>query len=153
MYSDNKKQKHKLWLELVKAINVILITLPFALAWGPYYSQRLAMYYGWKGISVVILIFIVLFVAFGRTYSAFRISVPNASELIYSQLLALLFTDAIMFIIIFLLAKRLPVLWPLLILLGIQIMTAILWSVLAHSVYYKWTEPARTIVVWDMRES
>ena len=155
MYSDfdREMQRHKLWLELVKIINIIIVTVPFSIAWGFYYSQRLALYYGWKGILVVILLFVVLFIAFGRTYSSFRISVSSAFEIVYSQLLALFFTDAVLFFVIFLLAKRLPVLWPLLLLLSVQVIGVIIWSVLAHRGYYKRLSPSRTLIVWDMRES
>ena len=155
MYSTTEKemQKHKLWLEIMKTLSVVFAALPFSLAWGLYYSQRLAMYYGWKGITVVIVIFVILFVAFGRTYSAFRISVPSVSEIIYSQLLALVFTDAVMFIIIFLLAKRLPVVWPLIVLFVLQVLLIVIWSFVAHKGYYARITPSKTIIVWDTRES
>ena len=100
---ESSRQLHKLWLELIKLGNVILITLPFGICWYLYYVDRLALNYYRKGISVVILIFAILYLALGRTYSAFQISLHRRAEVVYSQALAEIFSDFIMYLIIFLL--------------------------------------------------
>lgn len=149
---DKTIQKQNIWIELLISINLLLETLPFAIPWASYYSHRLAMPYGWKGVCVVIAIFLFIFIAFGRTYSAFKVSVPYTSEIIYSQTLALLFTDISMFLLLFLLTKKVPVLWPMVVIFVIQFLFAFIWAKVAHFVYYKSMVPAKSAMVWDMRE-
>ena len=77
--------KHDVLLRLVKIANVILITIPFALSWFLYYSER--MYFRTfyrKGNWVIILLFLILYVIFGKVYDAFLVSFNRISEMIYS---------------------------------------------------------------------
>ena len=150
---ERSRQLHKLWLELIKLGNVVLITLPFGICWYLYYVDRLALNYYRKGIGVVILIFAILYMALGRTYSAFQISLHRRAEVVYSQALAEIFSDIIMYLIIFLLAKKFLSVWPMLLVLLIQVILSFLWITGAQKVYFKRTPPLPTVIVWDMRES
>ena len=150
---ESSRQLHKLWLEIIKLGNVVLITLPFGICWYLYYVDRLALNYYRKGISVVIFIFAILYLALGRTYSAFQISLHRRAEVVYSQALAEIFSDFIMYLIIFLLAKKFLSIWPLLLVLVIQIVLSFIWITAAQKVYFKRTPPLPTVIVWDMRES
>ena len=89
---------HRLFLRSIKFINAILITVPFALCWYQYYADRLYHPYYAKGDMLVVLLFMILYICFGRIYSGFTISIYRISEIVYSQVLAILFTNAIIYI-------------------------------------------------------
>ena len=82
---DIKRRIKKAWLEVGKIINVILITIPFYFVWRLYYSGRLAVSYGWKGMWTVVGIYMLMYTLLGRVYYAFRIRVPRRSEIVYSR--------------------------------------------------------------------
>ena len=110
--------KHDVLLRVVKIANVILITIPFALSWFLYYSER--MYFRTfyrKGNWVIILLFLILYVIFGKVYDAFLVSFNRISEMIYSQSLAAFIADALMFVVISLLTRRMPNLLPIMLVL------------------------------------
>ena len=94
-------------LKIVKIIDLVMITIPFALCWELYYSYQVYAKFGWKGKWAMIGLFAVLFFLLGKVYDAFWISLQRISELIYGQVLAAMATDGILYIVICLMARRL----------------------------------------------
>ena len=136
------KFKHDLLLRLIKLVDVVLMTIPFALCWYLYYSDRTASPFYAKGNLIVVLLFLVLFVIFGRIYDAFMMSIQRISEIVYAQFLAVAVSDLIIYVVICLLSKGLTNLLPGIAALVGQIILAFLWACLAHHGYYA-TFPAK----------
>ena len=82
-------------LKIVKIIDLVMITIPFALCWELYYSYQVYAKFGWKGNWAMIGLFAVLFFLLGKIYDAFWMSLQRISELIYGQVLAAMATDGI----------------------------------------------------------
>ena len=97
---NEKNLKHSFALRSVKVLNVLLITSVFAGGWYRFCADGIASPYFAKGNWAVIFVFFVLYSAFGRVYDAFLISYHRISEMVYSQVLACIEADAILFIII-----------------------------------------------------
>ena len=51
------KFKHDLLLRLIKLVDAVLMTIPFALCWYLYYSDRTASPFDEKGKLIVVLLF------------------------------------------------------------------------------------------------
>ena len=148
---DGANTWHRLFLRSIKFINAIMITAPFALCWYQYYADRLYHPYYAKGDMLVVLLFMILYIGFGRIYSGFTISINRISEIVYSQVLAILFTNAIIYIITWLLTRFLPNPIPLLITVVVEGVLSAIWATAAHKLYFYRYEPIRTTVIWDMR--
>lgn len=147
-----KTWKHDFVLRLMKLFNVVLISVPFALCWYGYYAGRVAVPFYNKGNWLIVALFVILYVIFARVYEAFLVSLNRISEMVYSQGLAVLISDGIMFLILWLLMRRFPNLLPALVTLAVQIVLAALWSALAHKWYYAVFPPQRSMIVYDTRE-
>ena len=145
------KLKHDLGLRIAKAFNVILMTVPFALCWFGYYGERITVPYYQMGNWAVIGLFVLLYVIFARIYDAFLVSVNRISEMIYSQGLAVLISDGIMFVVIWLLTRRFPNLLPGLGALLAQLLIATVWSLVVHKWYYCVFGAKRSAIVYDRR--
>lgn len=91
------KFKHDLLLRLIKLVDAVLMTIPFALCWYLYYSDRTASPFDQKGNLIVVLLFLVLFIIFGRIYDAFMMSIQQISEIVYAQFLAVAVSDLIIY--------------------------------------------------------
>ena len=142
---------HDLGLRIVKALNVLLIAAPFTVVWLTYYIRTVLMFpsvYRWSGI---ILMFIVLYIFFGRIYEAFLISLKRVSETFYSQALAVLFADGFMFLVLWLMSNAFPNLAPAMCALAGQLVLSALWCVLAHRWYFTHYGGKKTGVVYDVR--
>ena len=139
-------------LRLLKLFNVLLITVPFAWCWFYYYAQQLALPFYDRGNWVVVGLYAVLYMIFGRVYGSFWISLNRISESVYSQALAVMMTSGIMYVVTFLLERRMPDIWPLITAFVVQLVLSGLWSMAAHVAYYMLFPATKTIIVYDERK-
>lgn len=143
--------KHDLILRIIKTLDAVLITVPFALCWYLYYAKHIASPFYAKGDYLVVALFFVLFVIFGRVYDAFLMSMQRISEIVYAQFLAAAVSDFIMYIVIWLLSKHLPNILPGVAALIGQVVLAAVWAYNAHHAYFKIFPPQATAVIYDTR--
>lgn len=146
-----KKWKHDLLLRIVKGLNVILITCPFALCWFLFYANRTAALFAINARIYITILYILLYCFFGRIYDAFLISYNRISEMIFSQVLGAAFADGLIYIVICLLCKGLQPLWPGLLAFGGQMILSLVWAWTAHYWYFHTYSPKITYIVYDMR--
>ena len=92
-----------------------------------------------------------MYIFFGKIYSGFTISLNSVAELVYSQSLAILFTNAILYIITWLLTRHFPNILPMLVSILVEIIISIIWSGVAHKLYFRKYAAIRTAVIYDMR--
>lgn len=146
------KLKHDVTVRVAKAVNPVLLTLPFAAAWFAYYASRLASPFYYWGNWVVVGLFFLLYITFCRVYDGFLFSTMRISELVYSQTLAAVISNGVLFVVICLLSKRLANPLPLLGALAAQVLLAGVWAYCAHQWYFSKFPAKRTAVVYDVRE-
>lgn len=160
-YSGNKKKYkdgrgrtgHRTIIRLVKIINVIMVSIPFYVAWITYYSHMLyAKDFYRKGNWVVMGLFTILYYLLAHLYSGFTIHISRISEIIYAQSLGAMIADGLMFIIMWLLIRHVPSISVLLIVLAVQIGIIINWAELAHIWYFRNYPPISTVVIYDELE-
>ena len=144
--------KHDLILRIIKTLDAVLMTVPFALCWYLYYAKHIASPFYAKGDYLVVALFFVLFIIFGRVYDAFLMSMQRISEIVYAQFLAAAVSDFIMYIVIWLLSKHLPNILPGVAALIGQVVLAAVWAYNAHHAYFKIFPPQATAVIYDTRQ-
>jgi lipopolysaccharide/colanic/teichoic acid biosynthesis glycosyltransferase len=146
------KTNNNLAVRICKISNVILVTIAFAMVWYGYYAEHALVKYYRRGDWVVIALFGVLYFVFCRSYDAFHISTCTISEIIYSQILSLLISNVIMYMVIWLLSLYMPNIVPILVVIAMQSVISILWAVLSHKWYFRIFKPHKTAVIYDTRE-
>lgn len=144
--------KHDLILRIIKLLDVVLLTVPFALCWYLFYAQRVALPVEGIWSHLVVALFFLLVIGFGRVYDAFTMSMQRTSELVYGQFMAAGASDFIMYIVICLLCRCLTNLLPGIAALAGQVLLAAVWSFAAHRAYYKIFPAQNTAVIYDIRE-
>ena len=142
--------KHDLILRIIKALDAVLMTVPFALCWYLYYAKHIASPFYAKGDYLMVALFFVLFIIFGRVYDALLMSMQRISEIVYAQFLAVAVSDFIMYIVIWLLSKHLPNILPGVAALIGQVILAAVWAYNAHHAYFKIFPPQATAVIYDI---
>lgn len=144
-----EKLKQKVWTRFAVLLNFIGLTLPFVLSlYGYYvYGERMILYR--KGYWLVVALFVILYVVFGHTYDAFAVSRSRITETVYSQGLALLFADGVMYIVLSLISLRFVNPGPLLLAFGGQLLLAAFWAFLTQRLYFAVFPPERTAIVYD----
>lgn len=147
-----KRFKHDLAMQIVKLLDALLLTIPFGMCWLSYYASRTAEPFYNKGNWVVIGLFCLIYITFGKIYEGFLVSMNRISEMVYSQALAAIITDFIMYVITLLLTKHIPNVLPILCAFVGQILMSAIWSYAAHKWYFSHYPAMSTMIVYDMRE-
>ena len=133
-------------LRAVKLLNMALMTLAAVLCWHMCYAGAAGDHM--TGLLIGVIYF-VLYMTYGRIYESFLISLVRITEMVYSQALALLMSDGILYVVLCLMAHRLVAPVPVLALFGAQLVLSILWSVCAHRWYFAVFGAKRTAVIYD----
>ena len=148
-----KNWTHDIGMRIIKLINILLMTCPFALCWHFWYAARAEALFLQNPMLYLLLpvLFAALYVIFARVYNAFLVSYYRVFEMVYSQMLAACLADGIVYIIICILCKKLQTLWPgLLAILG-QFAVSIAWSACSKKWYFRHFPPKTTFVIFDTR--
>ena len=148
-----KKWQYNTLLRIVKVTNPILLTIPFGVCWYLAYADAVASPFYNKGNWLVIALFPILYVTYGRIYEAFVISLHRNSEMVIAQILATLISDGILYFITWLLTKHFPPVLPLLAAFAAQVLLSTAWCFLANRWYFKKFKPKKTAIIYDLRES
>lgn len=143
---------HDLKIQTVKALDTIGVLIPFGLCWYLYYADRILAPFYRKGNWAILALFVFVYFFMVRTYDGMQLSLHRISEMIYSQILAVLVTDGIMYIVICILCKKFANLWPGIACIGGQLIMITVWSVLAHQWYFKEFKAQTSAVVYETRE-
>lgn len=142
---------HNLALRVVKLLDAVLMTIPFSVCWYLAYSPVIVAPFYSKGNWLIVAIFMIVYIIYGRVYEGFMVSLYRISEMVYSQALAVFISDAIMYLITWLLMRRLPLIWPLLVTFLVQVVVAAIWSYCVHQWYYCVFKPLPTAIIYDQR--
>ncbi len=141
----------KIPFAVVKMLNIILLVLPFLGCWGMYYEERTTTV-GSKQVTVLVLVtFLVLCYYFCQKLDCFRVSILQIRDLVFGQVLALMITDAIMYILIWMLSIHIPNIIPGLIAWGVQCLIGTVWAYIMHKSYFSTHPPLKTAVIYDER--
>lgn len=138
-------------LKFLKFINLLLMTVAYAVAWFWFYDQLTAVKYYWKGDVAIIAFFALLYYLFAKTYDAFLISHYRIFDIVASQSLAVFLSDGLMYIVMFFLAKKFINPLPLVLIFADQVSLSIIWTCIVHAIYFKWFPAKKSIIVYDSR--
>ena len=129
----NETVKKRTIVRGVKLLDVILVTLPFALVWIFHYTNKvyLQSFYR-KGNWLVIALFFICYYLLTHLYGGFAIHTSRISDLIYSQTLAAVLTNALELVVMWLLFRHFPNVCGLVVALCVQILIIVAWSYLSH---------------------
>lgn len=144
---------HDIGLRILKLINILVIACPFELCWHFYYASRADALFSQNPKIYLLLpvLFIILYVIFGRIYNAFLISYYRLFEMVYSQMLAACISDGIVYFMICILCKHFQPIWPGLLAIVGQFVFSTVWSLCSRKWYFRHFPPKKTYVIYDTR--
>lgn len=130
----------------VKILIVAAVTVGFIQVWITKYAESL---FSNKGNYVVIFSFVLLFSTFSSLYGAFKIGISRIHEIIYSFSLAIIFTNAVMYLELSLIARELVALPPMIMGIIYQILVSAICSFCANTIYFKLYPPRRMVAIFS----
>ena len=140
-------------LRLVKWLNVLLMTVPVMAVWLMSYAVEGPGSGGDLTVFLLGILFVFLYMTYGRIYESFLVSFVRISEMIYSQSLALVMSDGLMYLVFCLIGQKLAPVFPVAAVFLCQFILSVLWCTLAHIWYFRSFPPKKTVVVYDSERS
>ena len=150
VYHDGRgRTAHRAIVRFVKFLDVIMVSIPFILAWSFYFSHKVYVvdFYR-KGNWLVMTLFVVIYYLLSHLYQGYTLNVSRISELVYAQTLGALITDGIMFIVMWLVIRYVPNLLVLLVVFAREFLCSVRWSHCAPDWYLRNHPPIPTAHVF-----
>ncbi len=130
----------------VKLLLVFSTTFSFVETWTNHYMKSL---FSLRGNFVVIFSFVLIFSTFASLYGAFRIGINRVHELIYSFSLAVLFTNAVMYLELSLIAREMVAVGPMAVGVVYQILIIAAGSCCANTIYFHLHPPCKLLALFS----
>lgn len=136
-------------LRLLKLLNIVLMTIPFAYCWYSYIVPNYQPLYLNHEAALIVIIYMLIYICFARTYDALLVSLTRISEMIYSQTLASLFAIAVVYFIAGFTIMDIPNPVPYLMMAAGSFGVAIVWAFVANRIFFGMVKPLKSAVIYD----
>lgn len=130
---------------LIKILIIASLLFGFISIWQTYYTSSKA---GFESGAVVVLSYVAIYITFIQLYGGFLIGINRLHEIIYSQVLAITFTNFIMYLELSLLIGQLQTIPPIFVGIAFQILFASVGVYCANTVYFKLYPARRSIAIF-----
>lgn len=135
----------------------ILITLVTATAmyffWVKYFNPYAPTPFYALGNYLLFVLFIGIYISFVKIYEGFQVGTAPVADLIFSQVIAMAFLQAVSYVIFSLLSYRLVSVWPFAVMFVILSAFAAIWVFVSDFIYFRMHAPKKTIVVFNNVDS
>lgn len=141
------------FLNFMKALIPFWNIIIFCYVWVLYYNEHTFSSFWRQGLAVSILLYALVYYAFGKLYHAFRIHSSRISELMLSQFLAVGMSDLILYLMCYMMHMRFAGLIPGLLAAAVQLAGTLVLLALNKSCFAKYTPVQRTVIVYGARKA
>ncbi|HOA32368.1 MAG: sugar transferase [Clostridia bacterium] len=133
---------------LFTLVNLTLLTLAYGFAW---FSEKLSMPFPFGGNFTVLGVYAILLYTFTSLYGGYQIGQLKRLDVINSQIISILFVNAITYLQISLMERTLVIskALPIVILTLVDIVIIIVWAYIADAVYKKMYPPRDIALIYD----
>lgn len=142
--------KYKGTVSLCITVTIIFLqALLFFLTWDLIYNDqmRYSPFYN-KGLILLVAVYIVMYIAFSNLYGGYKIGYYRVSDVIYSQILSLIFINVITYTQVSLMDRRMLNPMGFIIMMVIQVLVTIIWAYISNRVYYKAFPPMNVVLIY-----
>ncbi len=146
-----KEFRKDLFWSLLKASNYVLMTAAAAVLCVLFDYIAPAVPTMRFRIFLSLILFFAVYIVFCRIYQGVRVSTMSLSEMIYSQTLAALLSDLILYASLWMITGIFSHVWFLLPVLLTQFAVSFIWSFCTNRLYFRMNRPSRTILIYNHR--
>ena len=145
--SERKGYKHL----LNYCANLIMLLFEmfcFAYVWFQYYNPQMTNKFSEKGHWGVIGLYVLLAFFFTKSLGGFNIGYMEASDIITSNVLAVIMSNVIEYFIVVLAVRNYVLVYPIVVMTVTEIAFAILWAQLVRNLYQRLYPPRKMLVIY-----
>lgn len=143
-------KNYEQYKRMVKFVfSVIVLSLEMAAywyVWLHYYNPQMEIPYNRTGHWLMVAVYGILLIVFNILYGGLKIGILKTGNMIYSQALASICANIMIYLQITLLTKHFQSIVPLLVMTGVEFMVICIWSMISSKIYY-YLYPPRTVLL------
>ncbi|MCD8039321.1 MAG: exopolysaccharide biosynthesis polyprenyl glycosylphosphotransferase [Lachnospiraceae bacterium] len=144
--------KRDLFLKFMKALIPFWNIIIFCYVWVLYYNEQTFSAFWLRGMLISIVLYALIYYAFGRLYNAFKIHSSSISELMLSQLLTIGMSDFILYMMCYLIHMRRASLLPGLLAAAVQLAGTLALLAANKSYFARYIPARKTIVIYGAKK-
>ena len=138
----------KFVLAMVSKVTIVLLEIGFfAIVLFQYYGPAIFSNMESVGFTVTLLLYIIVYIALGNLFRAFKIADYSILETVFSQFLAFGIADLLLYGEFCMIRHNYVNLVPGLITVGCQLLAAALWALLAKRMTMLFSKPEKTLII------
>ena len=137
----------KIQQELLNGFNILLVTGAFWLCWSYFYASQITHPFYYAGNLIMVFLFGLFYYFTSHLYNGYSLPISRIYELVYSQALAALISDGILYLITILINRHYISFFPFVPTFLLQFLLITLWTVAAHQWYFREFPPKKTVVI------
>lgn len=137
----------KIQQELLNGFNILLVTGAFWLCWSYFYASQITHPFYYAGNLIMVFLFGLFYYFTSHLYNGYSLPISRIYELVYSQALAALISDGILYLITILINRQYISFFPFVPTFLLQFLLITLWTVAAHQWYFREFPPKKTVVI------
>ena len=145
-YKLERERFKKLAILVAAVVLLTWITSAFGFTWLYSYNRTIQFNFFFKGNWVLFGLYMVIFSVFARIYKGFKVGSHKTVDLIVSQMISTVCTNAVMYIQICLIARAIVTPLPLLICTAIQFVIIVVWAIVAGYIIRR-IYPAKSLII------
>lgn len=149
-----KFRRNERWEQTIRFLmNMLLVAVLAAYfyhVWKSYYGRF--VYYFFKGNILYVVIYSTLFIVLNGMYGGFNLGTSTTGDLIFSQIISMLFSNAVIFLQAVLVHKRLLPARELIQYLLVDIALVVFLNILFNKIYYRIFPPKKTILIYEKED-
>lgn len=120
--------------------------------WNVYYNPYIERLLVRRGQAVIVLIYVILFVGISNIYGANKIGLLRTQDIIFSQVITIVFVNIIMYLQTSLLTYRLVNAVPMIMMTIENILCSVVWAVFAKIIYKALYPPRDILLIYCDRD-
>lgn len=137
----------KIQQEILNGFNILLVTGAFWLCWSYFYASQITHPFYYVGNLIMVFLFGLFYYFTSHLYNGYSLPISRIYELVYSQALAALISDGILYLITILINRHYISFFPFVPTFLLQFFLITLWTVAAHQWYFRVFPPRKTVVI------
>lgn len=131
------------------AMSIVAIqSIMFWCTWHIFYKFNIVAPFYEKGTLLLVLVYAILLGTFTNIYGGFKVGYYRVSDIIYSQILSLIFVNVITYLQISLIARDMLNPFGLILMMIVQIIVIVAWAYVSNKIYLTFNPAMNVIIIY-----
>ena len=134
----------------MNASMILVLSVVFYFIWMEYFHFW-AYFFFWGNIGITVL-YAVLLILFNRVFGGFQIGYATTGDLIFSHIIALFFSNTVLYILAVIVARYVVPARPFIIYFLAEVLIAVVLNVINNKIYYNIFPPRKTLLIYEQED-